>query len=103
MFLACKQDVTFCCRHIWREPAFHFASSLWFSNVEAVTAQQIMLSGKLKVYWKDKESKGPSSAVGIAQVYSDKTVSTMKRGDFVMYPRHAVLQNFSADLRMKLI
>lgn len=37
------------------------------------------------------------------RVYPDKTASTMKRGEFVMYPVPAVLPSFSLELRQIII
>lgn len=55
----------------------------------------------MKAYLNEKEGSLARSAVGHLQNYSNKTVSTMKCGVFVMYLVHDVLQEYKLSASTK--
>lgn len=103
MLLVDYEDVMFCCLQNEWGAACHPVNYKWFETVESVTVQHIVCSEKLRVYWRDKESNGPRSAVSFIQVYPDKTESMMKHGEVMMYSVHGLLLNFSVVFRRNLI
>lgn len=62
----------------------------------------VMCSKKIRVYWKEKESKGARIVFGTLQVYSDETASANSCGAIEMHPVNTELLNPSVELRQKL-
>lgn len=63
------------------------------------TVKRGLCSEKAKVNWNEKKRNGAQSAVGLVQIYLDKTVSTVKHGAFAMYMVRALLLHFSVKVR----
>lgn len=56
-----------------------------------------MCAGEPKIYLNEKRSNILQGAVGLVQVYSEKTASTMEYEAFVMSRVDVMLLNFRAD------
>lgn len=56
---------------------------------------------EVKMYWNSEYSIKAWSTVGLVHIFSEETAISMKQGAFVMYPLHAALLNFSAELLQK--
>ena len=53
-------------------------------------------------FWKCEKHGRPSFA-GIIQIYTDKSVTSMKASGFVFYPLHALLMNYNLSSRQRMI
>ena len=65
--------------------------------------KNIDVKERKSVFWKRLGRDGSESFVGLGQVYSDKTATTLKNSGLKFYPVHLVLLNFSAEVRRQLI
>ena len=74
-------------------------------GTECVPAVQkhIMESISKEDTWRTKEKCGEQSFVGMVQLYSDKTCTSLKASALQFYPLHITLLNFSEDHRRKCI
>lgn len=55
--------------------------------------------GGQESHWNDNETDEPRNAVGLLQMYLNKTATIVTKGAFVMYLVHTLLPNFSAEFR----
>ena len=53
--------------------------------------------------WNDDNEDLPKSFVGMFQLYTDKTATTLKANATVAHPVHVVLLNVTREFRLKLI
>ena len=77
------------------------SADLGHTAVEAV--QREIERSEDSVIWKTMQMHGVESFVGLGQLYSDKSSTTLKARGFTFYPLHLILLNYSTELRRKLI
>ena len=63
----------------------------------------ISSSNKPEVYWHMPAESGESSFVGLIQIYTDKSKTTLKSSGFQFYPVHINLLNYSEEHRRRCI
>lgn len=71
--------------------------------IEGIRSDVMKSKGQNGAWWNDSDKNFPRSFVGLVQLYSDKTATTLKANALVAYPIHAVLLNFSLTHRRFLI
>ena len=55
------------------------------------------------VSWRTENSDGEKSSIGLLQVYSDKSQTSLNSSALTFYPMHLTLQNFNEEWRKKHI
>lgn len=60
-------------------------------------------SAERLVYWRTEESSEGPSFVGLGQLYSDKTQTSLKSSSTSLYPLHLTLLNFHEEDRKRII
>ena len=66
-------------------------------------SKAIMRSANNGILWHDKITSAEFSFVGLVQIYSDKSRTSLKESAFQFYPIHITLLNFHDDYRRKCI
>ena len=72
-----------------------------FGEIHTERKKQIMMSNEMDILWYDEETK--KSFVGFLQVFTDKTVTTLKVGAVSAHVVHATFLNFTKSFRKKMI
>ena len=72
------------------------------SGLKAVSSA-VMRSLDDENMWHNEINSNESSFVGLVQVYSDKSKTSLKESAFQLYPLHATLLNFHEEYRRKCI
>lgn len=68
-------------------------------EAEPAIRRAIQVSKQRHVYWRQSRVNGEQSFVGFAQLYSDKSQTSLKASSLHFYPLHATLHNFTAEAR----
>lgn len=78
-------------------------STKYFVEVYKSVKLRVQRTTDFDVTWNEDFGNDESSFVGMLQLYSDKTATTLKASATVAYPVHLVLLNFTAEYRRHLI
>ena len=73
------------------------------TKCEPIVREEIMQSVNKEEMWRNAEKSGEQSFVGMIQLYSDKSRSSLKDSAFQFYPLHVTLLNFSESYRRNCI
>lgn len=101
--LSAKQDFIFRPDDTYLEHPQHPMETPFFRRVVADIQRDVKSRSDCGVYWTDLDDPKPTSFVGLVQIYSDKTATTLKANALIAYPIHAVLLNCSLRHRRYLI
>lgn len=83
--------------------AIHPLHSKFCENVYKNVRNHVQRSTSRNIFWNEKEGEEKLSFVGMLQVYTDKTATSLKANAVVAYPVHVVLLNFTQTFRRFLI
>ena len=81
----------------------HPMNSSLAKNVSPVVRDEIMRHPDSTVRWYTSERDCRSSTVGYVQLYSDKSVTSLRASGVQFYPLHCTLLNFSEEARRHMI
>lgn len=86
-----------------RDFVSHPLHSEFFAELYMSIRSHIMGSANSKIQWNQSRDSMPKSFIGMLQIYTDKTATTLKSQSLVGYPIHVTFLNVSVQLRRFLI
>ena len=99
------KDITFrpCFNEMNRDFVSHPLQSEFFATLYKSVRTEIMSSEEASIEWNQSRSTTPNSFIGMLQIYTDKTATTLKSQSLVGYPIHVTFLNVTIQFRRFLI
>lgn len=82
-------------RTVKKEKVFHLKYKIFFRTLEGRFCQIKLRAYAGRVFWNDGTTNLPTSSVLLLQIFSDKTVTSLKISALVAYPVPVMLSDLS--------
>lgn len=101
--LSSDEDVILTCSKNLLEIPNHLMKTPFTQRIIRDNRRKVIYDTDHGLFWNENEDALPKKFVGLVQLYSNKTVTTLKDNELIEYPIYAVILNFLAFHKSYLI